>query len=72
MVQIHVIPPNQTLWVHLSFNNDGQLLIPLATEKKLKLASPRPQGTIATNAKKEKINGTHDQGRNHLSLNASP
>jgi hypothetical protein len=46
-IQIHVIPPNQIYWVHLSFYNDGLILIPSSTPASTGTIS----GTISTNAK---------------------
>jgi hypothetical protein len=58
--------------VHLSFCNDGQLLIPSASRRgKIETSAHTAiRGTIK--CKKGKNVSTHNQGRDQLSLNASP
>jgi hypothetical protein len=49
-VQISVIPPNQNSWVHLSFYNDGPMLIP-SPSRSAPASTGTIRGTISTNAK---------------------
>jgi hypothetical protein len=49
-VQISVIPPNQNSWVHLSFYNDGPMLIP-SPSRSAPASTGTIRGTISTNPK---------------------